>query len=114
MVSELDRRRHELFDLRGQITRHAVPLGLTGLALLGLAAGGILLATRRRRNRDALAARSRTLSQALARMSDKPERVASASSPKRWIVTAAAAALASVVVRRLAERIATGAHRSAR
>jgi hypothetical protein len=112
MVSELDHRRHDLFDLRKQLRRHAVPLVLTGLALLGLAAGGTALAARRRRQRETLGARSRRLRQALARMIDKPERVASAPSPERKIATAAAAALASVVVKRLAERVGKGARPS--
>ena len=110
MVSELDHRRHDLFDMRKQLARHAVPLVLTGLALLGLAAGGIALSARRRRQRETFGARLQRLRQALARMIDKPERVASAPSPERKIATAAAAALASVVVKRWAERIASGDH----
>ena len=106
--------RHDLLDVPMQLGRHAVPLVLTGLALLGMAVGGIALSTRRRRQRETLGARLWRLRQALARMIDKPERVASAPSPERKIATAAAAALASVVVRRWAERIAASGNQPAR
>jgi hypothetical protein len=106
MVSELDRRRHDLFDVRKQVGRHAVPLALTGLALLGAAAGGIVLAVHRRRRRKAFGARLVRLRRALGRMIDEPERVARASGPGRKIASAGAAAVVSVMARRLAERAA--------
>jgi hypothetical protein len=108
MVRELEHRRHDLFDVRKQLNRHVIPLALTGLALLGLAAGGVALAAHRRRQREALGARLGRLRRALARMIDKPERVAGAPSPERKIATAGAAAIASVVGKRLAERAIKG------
>ena len=108
MVSELDHRRHDLFDVRKQLRRHAVPLALAGLALVGLAIGGAALAARRRRRREGLGARLGRLRRALARMIDKPERVASAPSPERKIATAGAGAIVSVVAKRLVERVARG------
>jgi hypothetical protein len=109
MVSELDRRRHDLFDVRKQLSRHAIPLALTGLALLGVAVGGVALAARRRRQREAFGARLVRLRRAFARMIDKPERVASAPSPERKIASAGAASIVSVLAKRLAERAANGA-----
>jgi hypothetical protein len=106
MVGELDHRRHDLFDVRKKVARHAVPLVLTGMALLGVVGAGIALAIRRRRQRESFGARLQRLRRALARMIEKPERVASAPRPERKIATAAAAALASVVTKRLAERVA--------
>jgi hypothetical protein len=108
MVSELDQRRHDLFDVRKQISRHVIPLALTGLALLGVAVGGIALAAHRRRQREAFGARLVRLRRALVRMIDKPERVASEPSPERKIATAGAAAVVSAVVKRLAQRPAKG------
>jgi hypothetical protein len=104
MVSELDHRRHDLFDVRKQLSRHAIPLAVTGLALLGMAVGGVALAVHRRRQRETFGARLVRLRQAVARMIDKPERVARAPSPERKIATATAAAVVSEVVKRLAQR----------
>ena len=47
LVSELDHRRHEALNVGRQIRRHGPLLALGGLAVLGLAAGGILIARRR-------------------------------------------------------------------
>jgi hypothetical protein len=114
MVSELDHRRHDLFDVKKQLRRHAVPLALAGLALLGLAVGGAALAARRRRQRDAVGARLERLRRALARMVDKPERVTSAPSVPWKLATAGAAAIVSVVAKRLAERAVRGAQAGGR
>lgn len=89
MVSELDHRRHDLLDVKKQLGRHAVPLTLAGVALVGLAAGGVALTVRRHRQREALGARLVRFRRALARMIDKPERVANAPSAqwkmaRRW------------------------------
>jgi hypothetical protein len=109
MVSELDHRRRDLFDVKKQLGRHAVPLVLTGLALLGVAVGGVAFAARRRRQREAFGARLVRQRRALARMIDKPERVASAPSPERRIASAGAASIVSVLAERLAGRSAKGA-----
>lgn len=53
LVNELDRRRHAFFDVKGQISRHALPLVLVGLGLVGVVAGGWALAAHRRRRRSA-------------------------------------------------------------
>jgi len=56
-VGELDRRRHELLDVRGQLRRHPVPIALVMAALLAVAAGGIALVVTRHRRRQELPAR---------------------------------------------------------
>jgi hypothetical protein len=105
LVNELDHRRHDLFDVRKQLSRHAIPLVLGGLGVVGLVAGGWALAARRRRRRQALSSRVARLRQALARMIDKPERVARSPGTAERIAGAAATAIVSVVARRLAERM---------
>jgi hypothetical protein len=106
MVSELDHRRHDLFDVRKQLSRHAIPLAVAGLALLGLGVGGVAFAVHRRRQRQTFGARLARLRQAVARMIDKPERVANTPSPERKIATAGATAIVSVLAKRLAEKVA--------
>jgi hypothetical protein len=114
MVGELDHRRHDLFDVKKQLGRHAVPLTLAGVALLGLAAGGVALTVRRHRQREALSARLVRFRRALARMIDKPERVANAPSAQWKMATAVAAAIVSVVAKRWVESALAGRATAAR
>lgn len=102
LVNELDRRRHDFFDVKGQISRHALPLALAGLGLVGLVAGGWALAARHRRRHEAVGARAIRLRQALARMIDRPERVASSPTALQKIAVASATALISAFAKRLA------------
>ena len=105
MVDELDRRRHTFFDLRSQLRRHTVPLIALGVALLGIAAGGIALGVAHRRRRARLGPRLDRFHEALRRMVDQPGRVANTPSVGRKIVGAGGAAAASVIAKRLAVRL---------
>ena len=108
LVSELNHRRHEAMDLGLQARRYAIPLALGAVALLGLVAGGVALSIHRSRRRRRLPARLARLRQALARMVDRPERVARPQpSVGLKILAAAGAAAASVVGRRLAQGLTT-------
>jgi hypothetical protein len=102
MVGELDRRRHTLFDVRGQLRRHPVPLIAVGVALVGIAAGGIAFGVAHRRRRGRLAARLTRFQEALRRMIDKPTRVANTPTIGQKIVGAGGAAAASMIAKRLA------------
>ena len=106
LVTELDHRRHEMFDVGLQVRRHGVTLAIAGVALIGLAAGGVLLARHRARARRRLPARAARVRQALARLVDHPERQAPPPpSIGLKILAAAGAAAASVLARRLAQRL---------
>lgn len=104
LVNELDRRRHAFFDVKRQISRHALPLALVGLGLVGVAAGAWALASRHRRRRDAVGSRAIRLRQASARMIDKPERVASSPTAMQKLSMASATAVISALAKRLASR----------
>jgi hypothetical protein len=110
MVGELDRRRHTLFDLRSQLRRHSVPLIALGVALLGIAAGGIVLGVARRRRRARLGPRLGRFHEALSRMVDQPGRVANSPTVGRKIVGAGGAAAASVIAKRLAGKLLRDGH----
>ena len=77
LVAELDRRRHNAFDVRRQLGRHAFGLTLTGLA--------------------------GRLRQAVVRMTEHPERVAAEPTMAGKIVTAAASAAVAALVKKLLE-----------
>jgi hypothetical protein len=104
LLGELDRRRHEVLDVPLQLRRHALGAGLTILAFTLAAVGSVGLATWRRRRRARVRARASGLSQAIARMTEHPERVAAEPTIPARIVTAAASAAVAALVKKLLER----------
>ena len=104
LLAELDRRRHELFDVRAQLRRHALGATLTGIAFLGTVSVGVWLGVLRQRRRSRLTARAGRLRHALARMTEHPERVAAEPTIPGKIVAAAASAAAAALVKKLLER----------
>jgi hypothetical protein len=104
LLGELDRRRHEVLDVPLQLRRHALGVGLTVLAFTLAAGGSVGLTTWRRRRGTRLRARTGRLSQAIARMTEHPERVATEPTIPAKIVTAAASAVVAALVKKLLER----------
>jgi hypothetical protein len=104
LVGELDRRRHELFDLRLQAKRHPVALAIAAGAAALVVGGLIALAVRSRREARRPSRRARELSYAISRLVDHPDRVAAEESVRKKILAAAGVAAGSVVARRLVER----------
>ncbi len=76
LVAELDRRRHEMFDLGLQARRHPVAIAVAAATAALVAGGLIAVAIRARRRRRSPAARAREARRALARLLDHPQRVA--------------------------------------
>ena len=100
LVSELDRRRHELFDVRLQVRRHpAVLIGAAGVAALILG-GLVALSVRSRRHERRPAIRVRDARRALARLLDHPRRVAAEPRVGTKVLAAVGAAAGSVLARR--------------
>jgi hypothetical protein len=102
IVSELDRRRRELMDVRLQIRRHPlVVVAAAGAAAL-LLGGVVALLLRDRRRRSQPTARIRESRRALARLLEHPDRVAAQPNVAAKIATAAGVAAGSVIARHLA------------
>ena len=104
LVAELDRRRHEALDLGLQVRKHPVAVAVAA-ATLALAVGGLIalvVASRRHRRRPAV--RARETRRALARILEKPHRVAAEPSMTRKIAAAAATAAAATLARRAVQR----------
>jgi hypothetical protein len=103
-LSELDRRRHELTDVRLQVRRHplvAVGVGVTVVALLG----GVAYAVYAARQRNKPIPKARRFRHALSRMIDKPEKVAkSEPTVPEKILAAAGTAAATMLVKKMMER----------
>ena len=104
LLGELDRRRHEALDVPLQLRRHATGVGVTVLALTFAAAGSVWLTMWRRRRRARLSARMGRLSQAITRMTERPERVAAEPTIPAKIFTAAANAAVAMLVKKLLEQ----------
>ena len=107
MVGELDRRRHDLFDVKAQLRRHAFPLVAIAVALLGIAGGGIALGIARRRRRARVGSRLTRLQEAVRRMTAKPDQVAATPGVGQKIAGAGGAAAASIAVKALARKLMT-------
>jgi hypothetical protein len=104
LVAELDRRRHEAFDLGLQARKHPVAVAIAA-ATLALAVGGIIaLAVTARRRARRPSVRAREARRALARMLEKPGRVAAEPSIPRKALAAMATAAAATLAKRLVQR----------
>jgi len=103
-LAELDRRRHELTDVKLQARRHPVVViaaGATVLALLGGLGYAIYLA----RQRQKPVSKARRLRHAFARMIEEPEKVAkSEPSVPEKILAAVGATAATILTKKLLER----------
>jgi hypothetical protein len=101
LVAELDRRRHALLDVRLQARRHAGGAAVAAVSLIGAAGGVVWLGMWRARRRQTPVARATRLQEAVERMIDQPERVATEQSVLEKIVTAAATAGVATIMNRI-------------
>lgn len=76
IAGELDRRRHEAFDLRLQLRRHGAAIGVTAAAILAVVAGSIGLSLWSHARQQRLRSRAHRLRLAAARAIAHPDDVA--------------------------------------
>jgi len=104
LVSELDRRRHEAFDLKLQARRHPLAAVVAASAAALLVGGLVAFALRsRRRHRDPVV-RAREVRRAFGRLVDHPDRVGAETTLVDKILGAAGVVAATAVARRLVHR----------
>jgi hypothetical protein len=113
LVSELDRRRHEVFDVRLQASRHPLVAAGVAVAVALLVGGAISHAVRNARRRETPTARARDVRAALGRLAHHPRRVAAEPSISTKLLTAVAVAALTTLVKRFAERAVTATPASA-
>ena len=113
-VAEVSRRGHELTDIGLQVRRHALGVTTTVLAMGAVTAGAIALGVWRARRRNTLLARGGRLRQALGRMIDRPERVATEPTVTQRILAAAGSAAAAFLIKAALEALPVGRSRGAR
>lgn len=103
-LSELDRRRHELTDIRLQMRKHPrVFIGAGAVVVLAL--GGVGFAIYRSRKREELPEKAKRLRIAFERAVEKPEKVARAEAPA-WqkILAAVGTTIAVSLTKKIVER----------
>ncbi|HEY2030131.1 MAG TPA: hypothetical protein VGH20_13080 [Myxococcales bacterium] len=103
-LAELDRRRHELTDVKLQIQRHPEVLYIAGgVAVLLL--GGVYLAVRRAQKREEPMEKARRFRRATHRAIEHPEKVARGDAPV-WekIMASVGTTVAVAVTKRLLDR----------
>ncbi len=104
LVDELDRRRHEAFDIGLQLRRHPVAVAVAATAA-ALVVGGLLAwAVRQRREHARPTVRAREARRALARLMDHPERVAAEPSVGNKVATAVLTLVATALAKRVIDR----------
>lgn len=103
-LAELDRRRHELTDVKLQLRRHPQVAVGAGVVLLALA-GGVVFAVWRARKREELPAKARRIRIAIGRAVEKPHKVARGEAPV-WekILAAVGTTVAVSLTKKLIER----------
>jgi putative intracellular protease/amidase len=109
LVAELDRRRHEMFDLRLQARRHPVLLASVAAGAALLLGAGIAVAVRSRRERQRPVNRAREVRRAMARLVEHPEDVAAKPTIREAIISAVGVAIATTLARRLVDRVVASA-----
>jgi hypothetical protein len=112
LVAELNRRRHELMDVRLQMRRHAVGVIVTVFAAGAAAGGSVAYGIWRARRRRALLARGGRLREAVGRMIDRPERVAAEPTVTERIIASAGSAAAAFLIKAALERLSGSPRRS--
>ncbi|HXJ18651.1 MAG TPA: hypothetical protein VMT03_00345 [Polyangia bacterium] len=105
LVGELNRRRHAMFDVRGQLRRHPLPMVLGGLAVAAGIGGTIALLVVHRRRRNAWPKRVQRLRRSVAAALRHPDRNHDEPSARYKIGVAGGAAAASVLAKAVATRL---------
>ena len=103
-LGELDRRRHELTDVKLQVRRHPALVVVAGVVVLGVL-GGVAYSIYAARQRNRPVPKAKRLKRAVARMIDQPEQVAKGTDPTvpQKILGAVGATVATMLARKLIE-----------
>jgi hypothetical protein len=105
LVDELDRRRRELFDVRLQMSRHPVAVGVAGATAAVLLGGAVAMLIYNGRRKQRASYKAKQLKIAFGRMVAHPERVARGEPPPgEKILAAVGTAVATLLVKRAMER----------
>jgi hypothetical protein len=106
MLGDLDRRRHEAFDVGLQWHRHKVGIIGIGASVLAIVGGFIAFGVHRRRQRARLNSPKRRFSRALANIGRAPERATSRGKTILGrIASAGGGAAAAAIARQMASRL---------
>jgi hypothetical protein len=104
LVAELDRRRHEAFDLKLQARKHPVAVAVAAGGAALVLGGLIALVVRSRRNARRPSTRMRETRRAMARLLEHPDRVAAEPSIPNKILTGVAVAAGTAFAKAMIDR----------
>jgi hypothetical protein len=113
LVAELDRRRHEMFDLRLQARRHPVVVAAAAAGAALVLGGLVAYAVREGRERRRPIRRAREVRRAMSRLMEHPYDVAAKPNVAEKILMAAGVAAGTALAKRIVERAVATAPRSA-
>jgi hypothetical protein len=105
LVGELDRRRHALFDVQGQLRQHPVPIILGTLAVAAAIGGTITLLVMRQRRRSAWPRRVQRLRRSIGAAIRHPERNHDEPTAQHKIIVAGGTAAASLLAKAMTKRL---------
>jgi hypothetical protein len=112
LVGELNRRRQDLTDVKLQLRRHTMGV-VTGILATGAAIVGSLMYARwRARRHNSLIARGGRLREAVGRMIDRPERVATEPTVTQRMLASAGSAAAAILIKAILERFTHSSRRA--
>lgn len=113
LTTELGRRGHSFFDVRGQARRHPLTLVLTGVGLVAAIGGVTALLVRHHRRRNHWLARTRRWAHEMAEAMKKPSELRREPSATRKLGVAGGSAAASVLAKAAAQRLVRAARQGA-
>jgi hypothetical protein len=112
LVGELNRRRQELTDVKLQLQRHTIGVATGLLATGAVIVGSVMYARWRARRHDSLVARGGRLREAVSRMIDRPERVATEPTVTQRMLASAGSAAAAILIKAILERFTPSPRRA--
>lgn len=104
LVAELDRRRHEATDVRLQMKKHPVAVGVAAVTVAAALGGFIAFAVWSARRRERPIEKAKRARRAMQRLMDDPDHMARESTVTEKILAAAGTAAATLLVKRALDR----------
>jgi hypothetical protein len=101
LIAELDRRRHEAFDVKAQLRKHPTALAVAGVAAAAIVGGIVAWTVHARHEREKPLNKARRARRAVQRLMQDPEHMAREPSVGEKVLAAAGTAAASLLVKRM-------------
>jgi hypothetical protein len=101
LIAELDRRRHEAFDIKAQLRKHPTALAVAGVAAAAIVGGLVAWKVHSRHEQEKPLNKARRARRAMQRLMTDPEHLAREPGVGEKVLAAAGTAAASLLVKRM-------------